>query len=170
MGAWSEYPCVCVCVCVCVCLSPYVLRSNACLRFSGSISLAHHTLTYTHTLSLSFSFSLSLSVSHRYSLATGNWGTTRVAGAASKTGVSQVLNRLSFASTLSHLRRLNTPLGRDGKLARPRQVCERERSRCSSKRDGKKKPEQELEQKGGGCVFVFVRVGTWYRWCDGVWC
>lgn len=57
----------------------------------------------------------------KYSLATGNWGTSRVAG-ATKVGVSQVLNRLSFASTLSHLRRLNTPLGRDGKLARPRQL------------------------------------------------
>lgn len=57
----------------------------------------------------------------KYSLATGNWGTSRVAG-TSKVGVSQVLNRLSFASTLSHLRRLNTPLGRDGKLARPRQL------------------------------------------------
>ena len=34
----------------------------------------------------------------------------------------QVLNRLTFASTLSHLRRLNSPIGRDGKLARPRQL------------------------------------------------
>ena len=57
----------------------------------------------------------------KYSLATGNWGTSRVSG-SSKVGVAQVLNRLSFASTLSHLRRLNTPLGRDGKLARPRQL------------------------------------------------
>ena len=36
--------------------------------------------------------------------------------------VPQVLNRLTFASTLSHLRRLNSPIGRDGKLARPRQL------------------------------------------------
>lgn len=34
----------------------------------------------------------------------------------------QVLNRLTFASTLSHLRRLNSPIGRDGKLAKPRQL------------------------------------------------
>ena len=33
-----------------------------------------------------------------------------------------VLNRLTFASTLSHLRRLNTPIGREGKLAKPRQL------------------------------------------------
>ena len=35
---------------------------------------------------------------------------------------TQVLNRLTFASTLSHLRRLNSPIGRDGKLAKPRQL------------------------------------------------
>lgn len=34
----------------------------------------------------------------------------------------QVLNRLTFASTLSHLRRVNSPIGRDGKLAKPRQL------------------------------------------------
>eukprot|EP00771_Trimastix_marina_P000200 gnl/Trimastix_PCT/1207.p1 GENE.gnl/Trimastix_PCT/1207~~gnl/Trimastix_PCT/1207.p1 ORF type:complete len:1204 (+),score=452.35 gnl/Trimastix_PCT/1207:177-3614(+) len=56
----------------------------------------------------------------KYSLATGNWGANRQA--AARTGVSQVLNRLTFASTLSHLRRLNTPIGREGKLAKPRQL------------------------------------------------
>ena len=34
----------------------------------------------------------------------------------------KVLNRLTFASTLSHLRRVNSPIGRDGKLAKPRQL------------------------------------------------
>jgi DNA-directed RNA polymerase II subunit RPB2 len=57
----------------------------------------------------------------RYSLATGNWGDQRKAH-QTRAGVSQVLNRLTFASTLSHLRRLNSPIGRDGKLARPRQL------------------------------------------------
>jgi len=33
-----------------------------------------------------------------------------------------VLNRLTFASSLSHLRRINSPIGRDGKLAKPRQL------------------------------------------------
>jgi DNA-directed RNA polymerase II subunit RPB2 len=56
----------------------------------------------------------------KYSLATGNWGAQ---GAADiRAGVSQVLNRLSFSSTLSHLRRLNSPIGREGKLAKPRQL------------------------------------------------
>lgn len=56
----------------------------------------------------------------KYSLATGNWGTSKSGGA--RAGVAQVLNRLTFASTLSHLRRLNTPIGREGKLAKPRQL------------------------------------------------
>ena len=57
----------------------------------------------------------------KYSLSTGNWGDQKKA-ASSKAGVSQVLNRYTFASTLSHLRRTNTPIGRDGKIAKPRQL------------------------------------------------
>uniref|UniRef100_A0A4W5NFJ9 DNA-directed RNA polymerase subunit beta n=1 Tax=Hucho hucho TaxID=62062 RepID=A0A4W5NFJ9_9TELE len=57
----------------------------------------------------------------KYSLATGNWGDVKKAHQA-RAGVSQVLNRLTFASTLSHLRRVNSPIGRDGKLAKPRQL------------------------------------------------
>lgn len=64
---------------------------------------------------------VTLSNGLKYSLATGNWGDQRKA-MSSTAGVSQVLNRYTFASTLSHLRRTNTPIGRDGKLAKPRQL------------------------------------------------
>ena len=57
----------------------------------------------------------------RYQLATGNWGLDK-GGKAVRCGVSQVLNRLTFMSTMSHLRRMNTPLERSGKLAKPRQL------------------------------------------------
>jgi len=57
----------------------------------------------------------------KYSLATGNWGDQQKASQC-RPGVSQVLNRLTYASSLSHLRRLNSPVGRDGKLAKPRQL------------------------------------------------
>ena len=57
----------------------------------------------------------------RYSLATGNWGDQKKAHQA-RAGVSQVLNRLTFASTLSHLHQRNSPIGRDGKLACPQQL------------------------------------------------
>ncbi|MCL7047334.1 hypothetical protein MKW94_006641 [Papaver nudicaule] len=56
----------------------------------------------------------------KYSIGTGNWGQANAAG--TRAGVSQVLNRLTYASTLSHLRRLNSPIGREGKLAKPRQL------------------------------------------------
>jgi len=56
----------------------------------------------------------------KYSLATGNWGDK--GASAPKAGVSQVLNRLTYASSLSHLRRCNTPLARTGKQAKPRQL------------------------------------------------
>lgn len=57
----------------------------------------------------------------RYSISTGNWTINRGAAAA-RSGVSQDLQRLTYQATLSHLRRLNTPIGRDGKLAKPRQL------------------------------------------------
>jgi len=55
----------------------------------------------------------------KYALATGNWGDRK---SPTRAGVSQVLNRLTYASALSHLRRLNTPLERSGKQAKPRQL------------------------------------------------
>ncbi|KAJ6504421.1 DNA-dependent RNA polymerase II second largest subunit [Mycena vulgaris] len=73
-------------------------------------------------------FNLAIAVKHqtitnglKYSLATGNWGDQKKSMSGSA-GVSQVLNRYTYASTLSHLRRCNTPLGREGKIAKPRQL------------------------------------------------
>ncbi|CAD7936998.1 unnamed protein product [Amoebophrya sp. A25] len=57
----------------------------------------------------------------RYQLATGNWGQDKQ-GKPVRQGVSQVLNRLTFMATVSQLRRLNTPLDRSGKIAKPRQL------------------------------------------------
>ena len=57
----------------------------------------------------------------KYALATGNWGKNRI-GVVLKTGVAQVLQRLTFMSSLSHLRRLNTPLEKTGKITKPRQL------------------------------------------------
>jgi DNA-directed RNA polymerase II subunit RPB2 len=55
----------------------------------------------------------------KYALATGNWG---LKTGSSKVGIAQVLSRLTFASTLSHLRRLNTPIEKTGKLIAPRKL------------------------------------------------
>ena len=40
----------------------------------------------------------------------------------SKVGVAQVLNRLTYPSSLSHLRRINTPLEKSGELIAPRKL------------------------------------------------
>ena len=52
-------------------------------------------------------------------MATGNWG---MKVNASKQGVSQVLNRLTYPSTISHLRRVQTPSDNTGKLIPPRKL------------------------------------------------
>jgi len=41
---------------------------------------------------------------------------------SSKVGVAQVLNRLTYVSSLSHLRRINTPLDKSGELIAPRKL------------------------------------------------
>ena len=52
-------------------------------------------------------------------LATGNWG---MKNNINKQGVSQVLNRLTFMSSLSHMRRISTPIDSSGKLIAPRKL------------------------------------------------
>jgi DNA-directed RNA polymerase II subunit RPB2 len=62
----------------------------------------------------------------KYSLATGNWNiknNSSFAKAKSKTGVAQVLNRLSYQSYLSHIRRINSPSDNNNtKIITPRQL------------------------------------------------
>lgn len=57
----------------------------------------------------------------KYSLATGNWGIRNNIN-KTKQGVAQVLNRLTYNATLSHLRRINTPMEKTGKLIQPRKL------------------------------------------------
>ena len=55
-----------------------------------------------------------------YALSTGNWGMQK--GGSTQTGIAQMLNRLNAAATISHVRRTDTPLKREGRAARPRQI------------------------------------------------
>lgn len=55
----------------------------------------------------------------KYSLATGNFAMKNTIG---KVGVSQVLTRLNMNGTISHLRRLTTPVEKSGKLVAPRKL------------------------------------------------
>lgn len=63
----------------------------------------------------------------KQALATGNFtvqglGASSTMSNATKVGVSQVLARMSYAATLSHLRRIQTPVEKSGKLLAPRKL------------------------------------------------
>ncbi len=58
-------------------------------------------------------------VGMKSSLATGNFATGKM---GTKTGISQVMNRLTFLSGISHLRRVSTPIEKTGKLIPPRKL------------------------------------------------
>ncbi len=53
-------------------------------------------------------------------LATGDFGIKN--SNSNKVGVAQVLNRLTYTASLSHLRRVNTPMDKSGKLIPPRKL------------------------------------------------
>lgn len=55
----------------------------------------------------------------KFGLATGNWG---IKSSKTKQGVAQVLNRMTYNATISHLRRINTPIEKTGKLVQPRKL------------------------------------------------
>ena len=61
----------------------------------------------------------SITTGIKYALATGNWG---IKTNSHKQGIAQVLNRLTANSSFSHLRRVNTPIERCGKLIGPRKL------------------------------------------------
>jgi DNA-directed RNA polymerase II subunit RPB2 len=65
--------------------------------------------------------SVIMEVGLKTSLATGNFGSVKIGG-PTKIGVSQVLNRLNYVASLSHLRRVSTPIEKTGKLIAPRKL------------------------------------------------
>lgn len=56
----------------------------------------------------------------KHSFATGNWGVQK--NTYIRTGVSQVLSRLTYSSSISHLKRVNIPIGKEGKNTKIRQL------------------------------------------------
>jgi DNA-directed RNA polymerase beta subunit len=56
----------------------------------------------------------------KHSFSTGNWGVQK--NSYIRTGVSQVMSRLTYGATLSHLRRLIIPIGKEGKNTDVRQI------------------------------------------------
>lgn len=62
----------------------------------------------------------SISLGMRRCFSTGEWGIQK--NTYSRSGVSQVLNRLSFSAMVSHLRRVVIPIGKEGKNVKVRQL------------------------------------------------
>jgi len=62
----------------------------------------------------------SITLGFKHCFSTGNWGIPK--SSYIRSGVSQVLSRLTFNSTLSHLRRCLIPIGKEGKNTKIRQV------------------------------------------------
>lgn len=60
-----------------------------------------------------------VSIGMKSSLATGNFNGGKM---GIKQGISQVMNRLTYLSGLSHLRRVSTPIEKTGKLLAPRKL------------------------------------------------
>ena len=59
----------------------------------------------------------------RYALSTGNWGVKTLGSFNNmRQGVAQMLNRMSYLSMISYLRRINTPMEKNGKLTLPRKL------------------------------------------------
>tara|TARA_B110000046_G_C13024781_1_gene413281 strand:+ start:3346 stop:6933 length:3588 start_codon:yes stop_codon:yes gene_type:complete len=56
----------------------------------------------------------------KYAFSTGNWGVQR--GNSAQTGVAQMMSRMTTVAALSNLRRINTPINREGKAPKPRQL------------------------------------------------
>lgn len=56
----------------------------------------------------------------KFALNTGNWGIQRQT--SSQNGVAQIMARMNLLAHISHLRRVCTPINREGKLPKPREL------------------------------------------------
>ena len=78
------------------------------------LSIINHTNVYKIVKSTTIENGI------KRALATGDFGIKNTS--STKVGVAQVLNRLTYVSSLSHARRINTPIDKSGKLIPPRKL------------------------------------------------
>lgn len=79
-------------------------------------------LRYTSAASLIAGKRITNTIRHAFS--TGTWGmqVTNRAAPSTQTGVAQMMSRMSVVATISSMRRINTPISREGKQPKPRQL------------------------------------------------
>lgn len=63
-----------------------------------------------------------LTQAFRFALATGNWGILSLKGNTAQSGVAQQLGRMTSVTTLSLLRKVSTPVAKETKNPKPRQL------------------------------------------------
>ena len=63
-----------------------------------------------------------LTQAFRYALATGNWGILSSKGNTAQNGIAQQLNRMTVPTTISMLRKVCTPVAKETKNPKPRQL------------------------------------------------
>src|SRR5690606_28416901 len=56
-----------------------------------------------------------------YVLKTGNW-TSNTNKRTNKKGVTAIVQRMCYGATLAYMKKINTPLGKEGTLSKPRQL------------------------------------------------
>jgi DNA-directed RNA polymerase II subunit RPB2 len=83
-------------------------------------TLQQHLAKRADLLLYVYRCSLAITNGIRHCFATGKWGVQK--NSYVRMGVSQVLSRLTYGATLSHLRRVVIPIGKEGKNTRIRQV------------------------------------------------
>ncbi len=62
-----------------------------------------------------------METSIKYALSTGNWGVKGMAKSTQQ-GIAQVLQRITYLGTLSHLRRISTPVEKTSKIVDPHKI------------------------------------------------
>jgi DNA-directed RNA polymerase II subunit RPB2 len=82
----------------------------------------------------------------KHSMSTGNWGAQK--NSYIRTGVSQVISRITYAASLSHTRRIIIPVGKESKNAKIRQI--------HSSQFGYICPAETPEGKSAGIVLNFA--------------
>ncbi len=90
-------------------------------RFTNSITVYLEKKKHRSPDAVSFLSRLSLITKGMvYCFQTGNWGVRK--SSYIRQGVSQVLSRLTFGATLSHLRRISIPAAKEGRNSKLRQI------------------------------------------------
>ena len=92
-------------------------RKSLAKDFSTRVRVAHKDLANAVNIS-SLAKPAIIEQGMRMALATGNWGVKNNA----KVGVSQILSRMTYSATLSHLRRVCTSIDKTSKLVMPRKL------------------------------------------------